>query len=95
MDVRNDLSPPVELRRSTAVEPAKQIKPGGDTGGSASPADSASVSHAARLAEQVMQLPDVRSEKVAAVQKAIAGGNYSVDATDVAGAMLGEGRSVS
>ncbi|MGI8772481.1 MAG: flagellar biosynthesis anti-sigma factor FlgM [Acidobacteriaceae bacterium] len=95
MDVRNDLNPPpVELRRP-AVEPAKQMRPGGDTSGSALPADSASVSHAARLADQTMQLPDVRAEKVAAVQKAMADGSYSIGAVDVAGAMLGEERSVS
>ena len=95
MDVRNDLNPLVDVRPASALEPVKQMRSRGETSGPALAADSANVSHAARLAEQTMQLPDVRSEKVAAVQKAMADGSYRVDPSDVAGAMLDEGRGVS
>jgi negative regulator of flagellin synthesis FlgM len=52
--------------------------------------DSAHMSQAAQLAARAMQLPEVRTDKVAAVQTALANGTYSVNAADVAGAMLAE-----
>lgn len=90
MDVRNDLNPLIDLRSAVAVEAAKQIGPSSDNGALTLPADSANVSQAAALAERAMQLPDVREEKVAAVQKSIADGSYHVEAADVAAAILGE-----
>ncbi len=50
--------------------------------------DSAKVNHAAQLAEQAMQLPDVRIEKVNMIQNALAHGSYQVPAVDVADSML-------
>jgi len=45
------------------------------------------------LAEQALAAPEVRQQKVAALQQAIAGGTYSVDAGKVADAMVAEAAS--
>jgi negative regulator of flagellin synthesis FlgM len=46
--------------------------------------DRTEVSTAASLAHQAMSVPDVRMDKVAAVQQALANGTYQVSAADVA-----------
>ena len=46
--------------------------------------DRTEVSTAASLAHQAMAVPDVRMDKVAAVQQALANGTYQVSAGDVA-----------
>jgi negative regulator of flagellin synthesis FlgM len=50
--------------------------------------DSTEVSTAASLAHQAMAVPDVRMDKVAAVQQALANGTYQVSAGDVADKLL-------
>ncbi len=56
--------------------------------------DRTEVSTAASLAHQAMSMPDVRMDKVAAIQQAIASGTYQVSPADVADKivrqMLGE-----
>ena len=46
--------------------------------------DRTEVSTAASLAHQAMSVPDVRMEKVAAIQQALANGTYQVSPADVA-----------
>ena len=46
--------------------------------------DRTEVSTAASLAHRAMSVPDVRMDKVAAVQQALANGTYQVSPTDVA-----------
>lgn len=50
--------------------------------------DHTNVSTAATLAHRAMSLPDVRMDKVAAVQQALANGTYQVDPADVADKMV-------
>lgn len=50
--------------------------------------DHTEVSTAATLAHRAMSLPDVRMDKVAAVQQALANGTYQVDPADVAGKIV-------
>jgi negative regulator of flagellin synthesis FlgM len=50
--------------------------------------DHTEVSTAASLAHQAMSVPDVRMDKVAAVQQALANGTYQVSAGDVADKLL-------
>jgi negative regulator of flagellin synthesis FlgM len=50
--------------------------------------DHTEVSTAANLAHQAMSLPDVRMDKVAAVQQALASGTYNVSADDLSGKIV-------
>jgi negative regulator of flagellin synthesis FlgM len=50
--------------------------------------DVASLSPAAVLAAASSALPDVRTEKVASIQQALANGTYAVSASDVAGKVI-------
>ncbi|AXC10416.1 hypothetical protein ACPOL_1065 [Acidisarcina polymorpha] len=50
--------------------------------------DAAHLSPAALLASASSSLPDVRSEKVASIQEALANGSYSVSSTDVADKLI-------
>jgi len=50
--------------------------------------DRTEVSTAASLAHQAMSVPDVRMDKVAAVQQALANGTYQVSAADVADKLI-------
>jgi len=51
-------------------------------------ADTADVRTAARLTNETMSIPDVRMEKVAAVQRALQKGDYQVSAADVADKLI-------
>ena len=55
---------------------------------SGSSADSAKLSAAGGLASQATDTSDVRMDRVSALQQAIAGGTYSVSASDVADKMV-------
>jgi negative regulator of flagellin synthesis FlgM len=52
--------------------------------GSANSQDRTEVSTAASLAHKAMSMPDVRMDKVAAIQQALANGTYQVSPADVA-----------
>ncbi|MBX6358460.1 flagellar biosynthesis anti-sigma factor FlgM [Pseudacidobacterium ailaaui] len=58
------------------------------TGTDATAQDTTELSPEARFASQAMQVPDVRLDKVAAVQQALSSGNYQVSAEDVAEKMI-------
>jgi negative regulator of flagellin synthesis FlgM len=50
--------------------------------------DATHLSHAALQVSSSASLPEVRVEKVAAVQQALAGGSYAVSPSDVAGKLI-------
>jgi flagellar biosynthesis anti-sigma factor FlgM len=89
MDVRTYLHP-AQVQRPAPAEAVKEGAAHAEGNAAALASDSAHVSQAAQLAARAMQLPEVRADKVAAVQTALADGTYSVDAADVAGAVLAE-----
>jgi negative regulator of flagellin synthesis FlgM len=69
----------------SAVQPQPQAA-GTPSGNSIQ--DRTEVSTAASLAHQAMSVPDVRMDKVAAIQQALANGSYQVSAADVAGKLV-------
>jgi flagellar biosynthesis anti-sigma factor FlgM len=83
-----------------SLSPALDTNPGGEAGERASQPDSAAMAGAIRrgghtalsLAASLMQRtgggPEVRSEKVAAIQAAIASGAYEVSASQIAGKLI-------
>jgi negative regulator of flagellin synthesis FlgM len=50
--------------------------------------DHADLSQAAVLAAAAASLPEVRSDKVAAIQESLANGSYAVSASDLAGKLI-------
>jgi flagellar biosynthesis anti-sigma factor FlgM len=60
----------------------------GSTGGAIPLADSSELSSAARAIAAAAQLPEVRQERVDALQQQIASGTYQVQPQDVADAVL-------
>lgn len=84
-DGLHNLPEPLEVSQTSPV-PAVQSQPAAvsQTSSSGVVEDRAEVSTAASLAHQAMSVSDVRMEKVAAVQQAIANGTYQVSAEDVA-----------
>lgn len=88
MNVSNDLqaAQPVSGDARIFAVGSGSVKPESRT--SSESADQASLSGAAGLARVAASLPDVRAEKVQAVQAAIAGGNYKVGAEDVASSLM-------
>ncbi len=86
---------------ASAVNRAAQVQTGAPSSAllnAASPGqglDQASLSSTGGLVAQASQAPDVRMEKIAPLQQAIAAGTYSVSSADVAekimGSLLGRG----
>ncbi len=96
MDIRNSLEGLRSLLGATpATTPAVGQKNGAAQGMSALGADQATLSNAGSEVSQSASADGVRTDKVAAVQAALAAGTYSVPASVVASkvvdAMMGEG----
>lgn len=72
----------------TATPAASPARNSAAAGGTAAGADRATLSQAASEAAQASPGEDVRSEKVAAIQAAIASGTYSVSPMAVASRMV-------
>lgn len=89
MNVRNDLQPLQSLDRDIQVSLAGKSAGGFGEFSPLASNDEAHLSSEATLATQVASLQEVRSEKVAAIQLAIANGSYSVSSTDVAQSLIG------
>jgi negative regulator of flagellin synthesis FlgM len=91
-DVRQ--SAPDTLNDSLAVSQAASVngvqsqQRASSTGTAAGFDDRTELSTAASLANHAMSVSDVRMDKVAAMQQALANGSYQVSAADVAGKLL-------
>lgn len=89
MNVNNNLQGLQQLLSSQEVAKEESAKRGsGAAAGTQRLADEATLSSAASLAAQTAPDADVRMQKVAAVQQALAAGTYSVPSTEVAGKMM-------
>jgi negative regulator of flagellin synthesis FlgM len=89
MNVNNNLQGLQQLLSSQEVVKGESAQRGGTGAGQVQGGvDEATLSSAASVAAQTAPDADVRMEKVAAVQQALAGGTYSVPSTEVAGKMI-------
>lgn len=96
MNVQNDIKgiPPgvgtevQQLQRTAATQPVSPAAMHSSAQSSAAEADHTSLSAAASLASPAASVSDMRMEKVAAVQQALADGTYSVSAGDVADKLI-------
>ncbi len=86
MNIRNDVDGLKSLLGVQSQTSTAQAARAGSstTGSSARTADEATVSSAGSEVAQAASLSDVRTDKVAAVQSALAAGTYSVPASAVA-----------
>lgn len=79
---------------TAAAQPARQVSGSGDAAKQSEAAktsvqaDSAEVSAAGGLISKALEGSDVRSEKVQALQQAIASGSYHVSSSDVAAKLI-------
>jgi len=88
MNVNNDLQGLQQLLSSQEVAKGESGKRSAAAQQAGSGVDEATLSSAASVAAQTAPDADVRMEKVAAVQQALAAGTYSVPSTDVANRMI-------
>ncbi|HMD21266.1 MAG TPA: flagellar biosynthesis anti-sigma factor FlgM [Alloacidobacterium sp.] len=87
MNVNDGLHGLPEALGVSQASPVSAVQPQQQTASSATAnniQDRTEVSTAASLAHQAMSVPDVRMEKVAAIQQALANGTYQVGPADVA-----------
>ena len=87
MNISQDIQPVRPIAPEIQVAVAERVMRGTAEELEAAGADEAHLSVAASLASQA-SLPDVRQEKVAGVQAALASGTYSVSSQDVAQSLM-------
>ena len=87
MKVQNDLSALSQIMLETGVSAIKQSATQ-STSAAPTKTDEAHLSTAANLISQALALPEIRSEKVASVQAALANGTYQVSSSDVAAKLI-------
>jgi negative regulator of flagellin synthesis FlgM len=90
MDIRNSLEGLKSLLGTAATAPAaaQTAKSGATAGTSALGSDEATLSSAGSEVAQTVASSDVRMDKVAGIQAALAAGTYSVPAAAVASKMV-------
>ncbi|MGA7524148.1 MAG: flagellar biosynthesis anti-sigma factor FlgM [Acidobacteriaceae bacterium] len=88
MNVNNNLQGLQQLFASQEVAASSSGKTNGAASAGSSSADEATLSSAASAAAQAAPDSDVRMDKVAQVQKALAEGTYNVASSDVANSMI-------
>jgi negative regulator of flagellin synthesis FlgM len=88
MNIQNDLQGLQQIFGPADFSGASKQPAIQDSAGTSSANDEAHVSATAYLVTQAVTVPDVRIEKVASVQAALANGSYQVNSTDVAGKLI-------
>lgn len=89
MDIRSNFQSIQHLPGETEVTRNERTpETAGTANTSAVSADETHLSSAARMASQADPLSDVRAEKIAGVQAALAAGTYNVSSSDVAGKLV-------
>jgi negative regulator of flagellin synthesis FlgM len=86
--VLSSITPAPAQAAEPASAPNQQHPAAGPNVGHAERTDQTVLSSAAGAIAQALGGSDVRSEKVAALQQAIASGSYNVSSSDVAGKMI-------
>ncbi len=87
MNVRNDLQPTQILGRDIQSSSAVKMGRSADAASVSITPDEAHLSSAASLASRLASMPDVRTEKVQALQMSIVNG-YSIGSSDVAHSVM-------
>jgi negative regulator of flagellin synthesis FlgM len=87
MKVQNNLPGLSQIAGAAEVSAVQQASSQGSVTGTGR-TDEAHLSPAAQLVSQALALPEVRSDKVASVQAALANGTYQVSSSDVAAKMM-------
>lgn len=88
MNISQDMQPVRSIEPEAQVAVARKISNAPAEEQAPVAGDQTHLSEAASLVSQAASLPDVRPEKVAAVQAAIAGGTYAVSSKDVAQSLM-------
>lgn len=88
MNIQNDLQGLQQILGPSGLSAGEKQTPALATGNAAAPNDEAHLSTAAYLVSQAAALPDVRTDKVAAIQTALANGSYRVSSSDVAARLI-------
>ncbi len=89
MNLRNDVQSIQQVFESPAAREVRASQgQGKDAAASGFRADEATVSSAGSLAARALALPDVRMDKVAQVQQALADNSYHVSASQLAESLI-------
>jgi negative regulator of flagellin synthesis FlgM len=89
MDIRTDFQSLQRVSGEGSVARSDRApEVAGPTNSSAGSTDEAHLSSVAKMATQTGSLPDVRADKVAGVQAALAAGTYNVSSSEVAGKLI-------
>lgn len=86
MNVQNDLQGIPQVAGPTEVSGAKP--PATQSSDTLNKTDEAHLSTASHLVSQALALPDVRTEKIASIQSALASGSYQVSSSDLAAKLI-------
>ena len=87
MNVQNDLQGIPQVAGPTEVSGTK-LPATQSTGDTLNKTDEAHLSTASQLVSQALALPEVRTEKIASIQSALANGSYQVSSSDLAAKMI-------
>ncbi len=89
MNLRNDVQSIQQIFEPAAAREIRASQGNGkDAASSTLPSDEAKVSSAGNLAARALALPDVRMDKVAQVQQALADNSYHVESSQVADSLI-------
>jgi len=88
MEIQGDLQGLQQISSLAEVSVSKKQPSETNTADAAEQSVEAHLSGAAHLVSQAVALPDVRSDKIASVQAALANGTYTVASSEVAAKLM-------